>query len=289
VIPRMQRRFSERQKARYRRFPALQQARRRWIYWRLEVQALGFNRPRLMALGQRMALRHLHRQVPDAALRAKLTPSYRMGCKRVVLSDDYYPALARPDVDVVTEPIREVTSGGLTTADGVHHPADVLIYGTGFHVVDAVRRLHITGRGGVPIAEAWRGGVEAYAGTTVAGFPNLFILLGPNTGLGHNSVVFMAEAQIGYVVQALRHLDRAATVEVRAERQAGYNARLHRHLAGAVWSAGDCHSWYLDADGVNRTIWPGFSWRFATRLRRFDAAAYVIDAGNRKVERSTSP
>jgi cation diffusion facilitator CzcD-associated flavoprotein CzcO len=173
----------------------------------------------------------------------------------------------------VTAPITRVEPDAITTGTD-RRPTDVIIYGTGFEVIETVRRLNLTGSGGRHIQQAWRDGIEAYLGTTVAGFPNLFILLGPNTGLGHNTVVFMVEAQIRYVMQALKHLGR--TVEVRPERQAAYNADLRRRLGTAVWSAGGCRSWYLDEHGVNRTLWPGFSWRFAQRLRSFRPQDYHV-------------
>jgi cation diffusion facilitator CzcD-associated flavoprotein CzcO len=276
IIPRNQRVFEERTKDRFRRRPALRQAYRRRIYWRLEAAAIGFTWPRFMAGPEFLARRHLRRQIADEGLRARLTPHYRMGCKRVLLSDDYYPTLTRANVDLVTDPVAEITPAAIRTADGTVRGTDVIIYGTGFDVVDTPRRLDIAGARGTHLREAWRDGIQAYLGTAVTGFPNLFFLLGPNTGLGHNTVVFMAEAQMRYILQAIARLDSVRSLEVRPERQAAFNAEMRRRLPSTVWTAGGCTSWYLDEKGTNRTIWPGFSWRFAQRLRSFHPADYHL-------------
>ena len=251
------------------------------IYWLLETRALGFAvDPRLMAPLAAMASKHLERQVPDPALRARLTPDYTIGCKRILLSSDYYPALARPNVSLVTERISEVVPTGVVTADGTLHEADVLICATGFRVVDAATELHVTGRDGVKLADAWANGVEAYRGITVPGFPNFFLLLGPNTGLGHTSVVFMIEAQVQHVLSCLRLLSRqqASTIEARPGPTRHYNDGLQRRLRRAVWSAGGCRSWYLDDAGVNRAIWPGFSFEYWARTRRARSTDYAVEA-----------
>ncbi len=233
--------------------------------------------PRLMAVAQRVALRHLRRQVPDPALRARLTPTYTMGCKRVLVSDDYYPALTRSNVDLVTAGIREVTATGIVTADGTHREVDAIVFGTGFHVTDAFDPLDITGRDGRMLRDVWRDGIEAYKGVAVSGFPNLFLLVGPNSGLGHNSMIFMIEAQVRYAMQALRPLLRGTSrwADVRPEVQSRYNAGLQRRLRHSVWLSG-CQSWYLDARGRNTTIWPGFSWTYWLRTRRLRRAEYEV-------------
>jgi cation diffusion facilitator CzcD-associated flavoprotein CzcO len=250
------------------------------IYWLLEMRALGFAvDPRLMAPLGAMARSHLERQVPDPALRARLTPDYTIGCKRILLSSDYYPALQRPNVSLVTDRISEVVPSGVVTADGTLHQADVLIYGTGFRVVDSAVELNVTGRDGVKLTDAWQHGVEAYRGITVPGFPNFFLLLGPNTGLGHTSVVFMIETQVQHVLSCLRLLSRhkASTIEARPEPTRRYNDALQRRLRRAVWSAGGCRSWYLDDAGINRAIWPGFSFEYWARTRRARRADYAVE------------
>ncbi len=259
--------------------PPVMRAFRDGIYWLLEARAAGFAvDPRLMAPLQWMAQRHIERQVRDPALRAKVTPDYTIGCKRILLSSDYYPALTRPNVDLITDPVAEITPAGLTCADGSSYDADVIIYGTGFKTVEAVAELNVAGRDGVKLQDVWRGGVEAYHGITVAGFPNFFLLLGPNTGLGHNSVIFMIESQVQHVLSCLRMLARRSgeTIEVRAAAQRRFTDGIQRRLRGAVWSEGGCTSWYLDAEGVNRALWPGFSFEYWARTRRARRADYVI-------------
>jgi cation diffusion facilitator CzcD-associated flavoprotein CzcO len=255
----------------FRYVPGAQRAFRNAIYWLLETRALGFTiNPKLMAPQEKLARAHLARQVPDPVLRAKITPDYTIGCKRILLSSDYYPALTRPNVDVVTEGITEITETGLVTADGAAHDADVIIYGTGFKVTDALAEQRIVGRNGQKIQDVWADGIEAHHGTTIAGFPNLFMLLGPNTGLGHNSVVFMIESQVQHVLSCLRMLseEKAEEIEVRPRAQRRFNDRLQRRLRKAVWNEGGCRSWYLDEHGVNRTTWPGFSFEYWARTRR---------------------
>jgi len=231
-----------------------------------------------MRVAQRVAARHLRHSIADPRLRAALTPDYTMGCKRVLLSDDFYPALTRDNVEVVTDAVAEVRPTGVVTVDGRVRDVDTIIFGTGFRVTDAPVAHRIRGRDGRSLTEAWRGSMRAYLGTTVHGFPNLFLLLGPNTGLGHNSVVFMAEAQIRYLVAALEHLRRTGTaaVEPTLRAQAAYVADVDRRMAGTVWLQGGCHSWYLDATGRNSTLWPGYSWTYRLRARRFDPGAYDV-------------
>jgi len=261
--------------------PAAPRGLRYAIYWLMEMRAVGFAvDPRLMSPLAAMARRHLERQVPDPALRARLTPDYTIGCKRILMSSDYYPALRRPNVSLVTDGISQIVPSGLVTAAGTLHSADVLIHATGFRVVDAAAELNVTGREGVKLADAWASGVEAYRGITVPGFPNFFLLLGPNTGLGHTSVVFMIETQVQHVLSCLRLLsrERATTIEAKAAPTRRYNDGLQRRLRRAVWSAGGCHSWYLDDAGINRAIWPGFSFEYWARTRGARRADYAVEA-----------
>ncbi len=259
--------------------PPVMRAFRDGIYWLLEIRAAGFAvHPQLLAPLRRIAEHHIARQVSDPELREKVTPDYTIGCKRILLSSNYYPALARPNVNLVTQPIARITDCGLTCEDGSTYDADVIIYGTGFKTVEALTELNVAGRDGVKLQDAWRGGVEAYYGITVAGFPNLFLLLGPNTGLGHNSVIFMIESQVQHVLSCLRLLARQGgnTVEVTASAQRRFNHQIQRRLGRAVWSQGGCTSWYLDAQGVNRALWPGFSFEYWARSRRARRADYLI-------------
>jgi cation diffusion facilitator CzcD-associated flavoprotein CzcO len=281
VMPKPDRAIGEGERALYRRVPGLQRLHRYGIYWLLESRLLGFTSRRgIMHLGERIVKRAIRRAIPDPALRRAVTPGYTMGCKRVLISNDYYPTLARDNVHVITDGIAEVRPDGIVTADGQFRPVDAIIFGTGFHVTDALDDFHLVGRGGLKLQDAWADGMQAYLGLAVAGFPNAFLLLGPNSGLGHNSVVFMAESQAGYVLQALRLLARrrAGTVEVRGDVQRRYNEELQGKLAGTVWSDGGCQSWYLDRNGVNRTLWPSFTWRYWLRTRRLDPADFAVAA-----------
>jgi cation diffusion facilitator CzcD-associated flavoprotein CzcO len=262
----------------YRRLPAAQLAMRAGIYWARETFVMMFRHPRYGKLVERVALKHMHAQVKDSELRRKLTPKFAIGCKRILPSNDWYPTLTKPNVEVVTDAIREVRPRSIVTTDGEERQVDTIVFGTGFHVTDIAIADRIRGRAGRTLAEEWQGSPQAYLGTTVAGFPNLFLLTGPNTGLGHNSIVFMIESQINHVTGALRAMRRrgAASVEVRPEVQQDYNTELERMTKGTVWVTGGCSSYYIDRNGHNSTLWPTFTWPFRRRTRRFDEAAYSL-------------
>lgn len=282
VLPRRDRRLGVREKALYRRLPAAQRLARGGVYWARELSVLGLEKdPRVLRLAERQATRWLAAQVPDAALRARLTPSYRLGCKRVLLSNTWYPALMLPQVDVVTDRLVEVVPEGLVTQDGqglrTVHEVDTLVLGTGFRITDQPVAGRVVGRDGRTLAEHWSAtGMQALHGTTVAGFPNYFHFVGPNTGLGHTSIVVMIEAQVGYLLDALRQRDALglATLEPRRDRQDAWNAGLQERLRGTVWNTGGCASWYLDEAGRNTTLWPTFTFAFTRELAAFDLTAY---------------
>ena len=283
VMPRRDRRISRAEQRLYRALPLLQRALRAGIYAGRECWLMGFHHPSVMRVGERLALRHLRSQVPDAELRRKLTPNFRLGCKRVLLSNDWYPALQKPNVEVVTDRIVEITETGVISqaADGSRreHTVDTIILGTGFHVTDPPIADRVRDDAGRSLADHWREkGMEALHGLCVAGFPNLFFLVGPNTGLGHTSVVVMIEAQVAHVAKLLDALDRSSSgaVEPRADVQDAYNRRVQRDLQGTVWNAGGCSSWYLDANGRNTTIWPGFTFNFIKELHRADLSEYQL-------------
>lgn len=280
IVPRLDRAITDRERELFRRRPLAQLARRGLVYAARELQLLSFTKGgRWRELGRREALRMLEEQVPDAALRARLTPDYELGCKRVLLSNDYLPALAAPNVEVVTTAVAEVRPEGVVDGDGRLHEVDVVVFGTGFRVMDIPVGHALTGRNGVTLADAWaQGGAEAHRGTTVAGFPNLFLLLGPNTALGHSSVVLMIESQIRYVLGALRTLDdqRAQAIEVRRAAQDRYNRGLEQQLETTVWNDGGCRAWYRDATGKNFTLWPTHTFTFDRQTRRFDAGSYEL-------------
>jgi cation diffusion facilitator CzcD-associated flavoprotein CzcO len=277
IIPRRDRAYTGLEKAIFSRVPGARACNRALIYLRKEVRFLGFTKDnpgmRLMAARSRA---HLRSQITDPALREQLTPDYQMGCKRVLISNDYYPALARPDTELVTEPITEITPRGVVVGDGGREiELDALVYGTGFTVDDILGPLTVTGRDGRDLREAWRQRPAAYLGTTVPGFPNLFMLLGPNTGLGHNSMIFMVESQINYVLDALDRLadPAVAWVEVDEDVLAGYVDHVDERSSGLVWATG-CSSWYVDDEGRNYTLWPGFTAEYRWRTRRFDPRPY---------------
>jgi cation diffusion facilitator CzcD-associated flavoprotein CzcO len=281
IMPRHDRQISGLERWLFRHVRVTQRLARAAIYCGREAYALGFvKKPAIMRAAQHIALRHLRRQVADPDLVARLTPSYVMGCKRVLLSSDYYPALAKPNVSLVTEPIKEIRRDCVLTGDGTAHHADTLIFGTGFHVTDFPFAHRVVGADGVSLASSWSAerARTAFRGTTTARFPNLFVLTGPNTGLGHNSQVFMIEAQVRYVRGAITHARRHGVdrVEVRPEAQDAYDAMVRRKMRGTVWATGGCTSWYLDADGRNLALWPDFTWAYAWRTRRFDPASYHL-------------
>ena len=291
VLPRRDRDFGKKERWIYRHVPFAQRLVRSLIYWGRETWVMGFARPDVMRFPEKQALRYLRKQVPDRELRKKLRPQYRLGCKRVLLSNDYYPALMEPNVDVETQPIVEVRPHAIVTSaeDGSHveHPVDTIIFGTGFHVTDPPVAEHVYGTDGRSLAEHWaEGGMSALHGTTINGFPNLFFLVGPNTGLGHNSIVLMIETQVRYIVEALGQMRRKSigAIEPRPEVQRSYNDKLQKMLQGTVWNAGGCASWYLDERGRNTTLWPTYSFSFMRELRRFELANYVTYPVSRRVQ-----
>ncbi len=280
VMPKADHTMPEWVKRLFARVPLAQRAYRDFLYWTLELRAIGFNGdPRIMRLAQKIAKRHLDRQVADPVLREKLTPDYVLGCKRVLISNDYYPALTRDNVEVVTDGIAEVTETSVIDKAGVEREVDAIIYGTGFHVTDGYDHLDIVGANGTNLGRQWsEHGMQTHLGITANGYPNLFLLLGPNTGLGHNSVVFMIEQQIRYIAEAMNYVEAhgADAIEVRADAQAQFNADIQRKLANGIWTRGGCKSWYLDSQGVNRTIWPGFTWRYWLRTRKLDPSDFRL-------------
>jgi cation diffusion facilitator CzcD-associated flavoprotein CzcO len=280
IMPRSDRPVRPRERRLFKLVPAAQRLVRGAVYWGREATVAPFMHPRLAKVPERMARAHLARQVADPELRARLTPDYAIGCKRILLSNEWYPALTRPNVEVVTDGIAEIREHAVVTADGREHEVDTIVFGTGFRVTDMPFTEQVRGRGGRSLAQAWNGSMQALRGTTVHGFPNLLLLVGPNTGLGHNSIVFMVESQLRYAIDCLRTLRRtgAAAFEPRAEAQTAFNDAVQRDMQGTVWTSGGCASWYLDAAGRNTTLWPGTSWSFRRRTRRFDPAEYVLSA-----------
>lgn len=280
VISKPDRRILATEKILFRRMPKTQAAIRTAIYWLMESRAVAFTlNPRLMKVAERWAKSHIRRNISDPVLRDKVTPDYTIGCKRILISNDYYPALNRSNVDVITEGIREIRGNIIVAEDGSEREVDVIIYGTGFAATDPIGPLKITGREDLDLKEQFRlTGTEAYLGTTVSGFPNLFLITGPNTGLGHNSMVYMIESQITYILDALANIRRKklASIEVSEWVQDNFNEKLQARQKGTIWTTGGCKSWYLDENGKNVTLWPGFTWQFRRQTRRFEIRDYHV-------------
>jgi cation diffusion facilitator CzcD-associated flavoprotein CzcO len=248
------------------------------LFWVHEMRALGFlgNR-KVTEAAEAIARAHLKRKIADPALRAKLTPTYRLGCKRVLISNDFYPALARETTELVTAPVASIEADRVIAADGASYPADVLIFGTGFRTIDSFSAVRIVGRRGVTLQQAFANGLHAYRGVAVPGFPNFFFLLGPNTGLGHNSMVLMIEAQMRYLLSLFAKMARRGwrVAEVRPEIEEAWNQRMQSRLGKTVWMTGGCKSWYLDENGRNTTIWPGLVAEYQLKMRIAKLADYV--------------
>ena len=282
VLPRNDRRYTGLERFLFTRVPAVQRAYRSAIYWARELYVPGFTwDSRLAAPAKRLALANIARAIDDPELRARVTPDYAIGCKRILISNSYYPALASDGVDLVTDPIARVTADAVVTADGVERPVDVLVVATGFHTTEQPIAQHIVGRGGRSLADVWSGtGMASYKGTTTRGFPNLFQIVGANTGLGHSSMVLMIESQVAYVVDAVRSMRRNAygAVEPRQDAQDAWNADLQRRMRRTVWSTGGCASWYLDEHGRNTVLWPSTTFTFRRLLAEFDVEAYDVAA-----------
>lgn len=252
--------------------PRLEALYRSSIYWLLEARFLMFaRRTWLSERVERMAREHLEAQIADPDLRAKLTPDYPVGCKRILISNNYYPTLVRSDVELCTEPIERATREGLITRDGVTRPFDTLIFATGFESTRFLAPMEVRGLGGRSLKDAWKGGAEAYLGVAVSGFPNFFVLYGPNTNLGHNSIIFMVEQQVRYAVRCIEELvgRELAWLDVRPEVMERYNRDVQAKAQRTVWAA-ECGSWYKTESGKITNNWPDFTFRYARRLRRPD-------------------
>ena len=278
VMPRSDRALSERSKAVLRASSLAQLAVRGALYAYRELIALAFVDGRMSRYATKGATRYLRHAVPDPVLRAKVTPSYQFGCKRILVSNDYYPALSKDNVTVETSGIAVITEDAVIARDGTRYPVDAIIFGTGFEIQDQPFARLVYGRDGRSMQETWGERMTAHLGTTVGNFPNLFMLLGPNTALGHSSVIVMIEAQIGYLLSALRYMERhaIATIEPRRSAQDAWIADVDRRTAGTAWVTGGCDSWYLDEKRHNSTLWPTFTFTYKRRVARFDPREYVL-------------
>ncbi|WUI04314.1 NAD(P)/FAD-dependent oxidoreductase [Spirillospora sp. NBC_00431] len=271
VIDKPDRPYRSWEKAVLAHVPGVYKLSRARVYATYEARALGFVKyPKLMAMLEKRFKNTLRDGVGDPALREALIPGYPMGCKRILVSSDYYPALALPNVDLVTDPIEAVTPSGVRTATR-EYDVDVIVYATGFRSTEFLSPMRIVGRGGRELNEAWRGGARAHLGITVSGFPNLFLLYGPYTNLGHNSIIYMLESQFRYVLGCVRALRRARLgwIDVRPGAQDAFTREMRERLRSTVWEAG-CRSWYMTADGEVVNNWPGFTFAYRRATRRPD-------------------
>lgn len=277
VVPRLDRPYSPEEIAGYSTVPdAFARHRQELFEWR-ETTFLRMKQGSAEAQElEYIALEHLRSQVPDPGLRKRLTPDYPLGCKRILRSDDYFPAIVRDNVALITSGISHVAPEGIVTSDGELHPVDVIIYGTGFETQSFQGSVTVSGRGGPSLRDTWKEGAYAYLGMCVSGFPNFFVLYGPNTNLGHNSILSMLETQFDYVLQALAAQDRPGngTLEVRPEVVSRFNAELQREMDDAAWS-GDCNSWYKNAAGKVINNWSGTVGQYQDKARCFDAEAFL--------------
>lgn len=295
VNPRLDKSVSSFWQRVYKRLPLVQQVQRAGQYWVRELGGLAFlGNETMNKMGTKVALKHLETSIADPELRRKATPDYKLGCKRVLISDDYYPALNRSNVELITDRIADITPTGIVSQDGTERAVDVIIYSTGFIAAEIFCDLHISGRDGRVLFDEWAvTGPESYLGMTTSGYPNLIFLVGPNTGLGHNSIVHMIESQVNYLMDYLRVLeqtgDEQAFLDVKPDVQQAYNAAIQQKLMGTVWASG-CQSWYQDSRGKITTIWPDLTVAFRRQTRRVDRAAYtVVRPGNRPLTEPEQP
>jgi cation diffusion facilitator CzcD-associated flavoprotein CzcO len=277
ILPKNDRPYREADQILFDRLPLARKADRLRIFLYGEMLTSGFVLSPKMLAAPRAMWRHQLRVITDPDLRAKCIPDYVMGCKRVLFSNDWYPTLQRPNVDLVTEKIERVAPQGVVIADGTLRPADVVIYGTGYQATDFLAPMSVTGPRGRRLNEVWRHGAEAYLGITVSGFPNFFMLYGPNTNLGGNSIIYMLEGQIGYVLRALQALriERLRWLDVRPDVQDAFSAWVAEASHTSVWESG-CHNWYTSATGRNVSNWPVHTFLYRQRVRRFDLSDYTI-------------
>ncbi|MEU6685612.1 NAD(P)/FAD-dependent oxidoreductase [Streptomyces sp. NPDC046832] len=280
VMPRIDRNISGAERWLHRQLPFTSQLRRGLLWGIRELQVQAFTKhPKQLGFIEDLARRNMARAIKDPALRAKLTPDYRIGCKRILLSSDYYPALAQPNVDVVASGLTEVRGSTLVAADGSEAEVDAIVFGTGFHVTDMPIAERVVGADARTLAETWKGGMEALRGASAAGFPNWMTIIGPNTGLGNSSMILMIESQLNYLADYVRQLDvlgGRVALDARPDAVRTWNEKVQERMRRTVWNTGGCTSWYLDASGRNTTIWPGTTGEFRRATRRVDLAEYEV-------------
>jgi len=270
IIPRLDKPTPDWLRRLYKTVPLVDRIFRFAIWQMMDLRFRAFKRGTVSAESfRKLAIGYLNKQISDPELREKLTPTYPIGCKRILISDDYYQALNQPNVALITEAVAEITPKGVKTADGAEHACDVIVYGTGFDTTHFLAPLEIHGLGGRTLSDAWKDGAEAYLGVTVSGFPNLFMLYGPNTNLGHNSIIVMLESQADYIVKCLRELKRrkAKALDVKPAAQSDFNVQLQKDLEATAW-AGECSSWYKTASGKITNNWSDDTANYRRRTAR---------------------
>jgi len=252
------------------------------IYWGLESRVVGFKYSKTMlnVVAERAARAHIHAQLTDPALRAAVTPEYTIGCKRIILSSTLYPALARDNVHLHTKEdgVAEINERGILTSKGQQLDLDLIVYSTGYDATDGVISYPVIGKGSVSVQDQWREFPRAYLGTTLPGFPNFFVVTGPNTGIGHTSAIFVIEAQMEYIRRAIAEvLERGGrTIEVKAEAEHDYTTMIHREMKQTVWQAGGCKSWYQSKSGHVIAMFPGFSFTFRQLAKAFKPGHHLF-------------
>lgn len=274
-----------------RHLPGYQSFRRNFNKWGREVLAFFMGRPGLTFGIRNMAAGHLKKQVKDPELRERLTPDYVIGCKRILFSDTWYPAITRPSVDIVADAVVEIRPDAIVTEDGTVRPTDVIILGTGFRPTNLPVANLVRGREGTRLGDAWQGGYHSYLGVSVPGFPNYFMILGPSSALAHSSMTLMIEAQISYIADGILKMKRQGigSLAVSEEVTRRYVDKVAGYADGSVWTAGGCTSWYLDAEGRATTLWPTYTWRYRQMSCRFDLDDYEVEPDCTTVEAVLQP
>jgi cation diffusion facilitator CzcD-associated flavoprotein CzcO len=279
VLPKPDGEFTPTQNVLFEKIPYIQKLNRDFIYYLNEAQVVGMMyNDKILKLGELIGKRHINQYIKDPELRRKVTPTFKLGCKRVLLSNNYYQSLAQPNLEVVTEGIQKFTKDSVVTTDGKTRKIDAIILGTGFHVADSYQYYNVQGKDAVQLKDVLGNAPEAYYGTSVHQFPNLFIMLGPNTGLGHNSMIYMIESQTNYIMDGIQKMinQNIKSIEVRKDIQDTFNAEIQKKLEGTIWLSG-CKSWYLSADGKNHTVWPGFTLEFRNRTKTINLNDYIVE------------
>ncbi|MCX6129684.1 MAG: NAD(P)/FAD-dependent oxidoreductase [Proteobacteria bacterium] len=288
ILPKSERKFGKLERFFLAKIPAYHYFMRKYLYWQFELRAIGLLKPALMRIPEKEARKFIDREIRDPKLKAKLIPNYTMGCKRILLSNDFYRALNHKNLKLIDQSIERILPNGILTKDGQIHELDALICATGFQVAEASAPFSILGLNKQSLEKTWSQGAEGYLGVSISGFPNFFSIVGPNSGLGHNSIVFIIEAQAQYIFDALAKIKEAKLkyVEIKREKQDQYNQELNRLFKGTVWTEGKCVSWYHTNSGKNTTIFPGFSFQLRLRTRKFDPEAYHLTRLEQDARRS---